>query len=157
MKTALVCIAATALTVFAAASKAPVERSDSEITRVFKEKLAKSKLAVNGFAISVKNGVATLTGRTDIVQHKGTATRMAKSAGAREVRNQIEVSATARRKAADQLAGGAAHRAADKTKPPVEASPGAAKPASAAPATPAAAAETPLAPPPVRRAVIKHQ
>jgi hypothetical protein len=68
-----------------------------------KARLAKSKLAANKFTFRVQNGVVTWNGKTDVIQHKGTATRMAKSAGARSVVNQIEISEAARRKAAERL------------------------------------------------------
>ena len=41
----------------------------------------------------VKNGIATWTGGTSVMQHKGAATRMAKTAGATQVVNNIKVSA----------------------------------------------------------------
>jgi hypothetical protein len=56
--------------------------------------------------VRVQGGVATLEGRTDVLQHKGTATRLAKAAGARRVVNRIEVSDAARRKASANLAQG---------------------------------------------------
>lgn len=78
--------------------------ADAEIERTFKAKLAKSKVGVNDIQIRVANGIATLEGRVNVVQHKGTATRMAKSAGARQVVNNIKVSEAARQKAGQQLA-----------------------------------------------------
>jgi hypothetical protein len=66
-------------------------------------KLAKSKIHTDGFQVHVQGGVATLQGRTDVVQHKGVATRFAKSAGAIAVNNQIQVSEAARQKAAASL------------------------------------------------------
>ena len=35
---------------------------------------------------------ARITGKTDVMQHKGVATRLARSAGAKEVKNEVEVS-----------------------------------------------------------------
>ena len=46
----------------------------------------------------------TLTGTTDVIQHKGTATRIAKVAGARSVDNKIKISDAARQKSAQNLA-----------------------------------------------------
>jgi osmotically-inducible protein OsmY len=80
--------------------------SDAEIEKDFRARLAKSKLAAGKFTIRVQGGVATLEGRTDVVQHKGTATRMAKSAGARAVNNRIEISDAARARAEANLAKG---------------------------------------------------
>jgi hypothetical protein len=78
--------------------------SDAEIERTFKAKLAKSKVAVNDLQIRVSNGIATLEGRVNVIQHKGAATRMAKSSGARAVINNIKVSEAARQKAGQQMA-----------------------------------------------------
>lgn len=54
----------------------------------------------------VQGGVATLEGHTDVLQHKGTATRLAKAMGAKQVVNRIEISDAAREKAAGNLAQG---------------------------------------------------
>ena len=51
----------------------------------------------------MQGGVATLEGKTDVVQHKGSATRMAKAAGAIAVNNRIQVSDAAKQKSADNL------------------------------------------------------
>jgi hypothetical protein len=80
--------------------------SDAEIEKDFRARLAKSKLAADKFTIRAPGGAATLEGRTDVVQHKGAATRMAKSAGARAVNNRIEISGAARAKAQENLAKG---------------------------------------------------
>jgi hypothetical protein len=50
--------------------------------------------------------VATIEGRTDVIQHKGTATRLAKSMGAVRVVNRVEISPEARAKASVSLAKG---------------------------------------------------
>ena len=55
--------------------------------------------------VEVKDGVVTFSGKTNVVQHKGTATRMARAAGAVAVNNLIEVSDAARAKAAARLHG----------------------------------------------------
>src|ERR1700723_567790 len=66
--------------------------SDAEIEATIKAKLAKSKIGQEGFQVHVKDRVATWTGTTSVMQHKGAATRMAKSAGAIQVLNNIKVS-----------------------------------------------------------------
>ncbi len=70
--------------------------SDSEIEQKIKTKLAKSKIGKDGFVPKVKGGVVTWTGRTSVPQHKGAATRMAKSAGAVRVVNNIEIAGGAK-------------------------------------------------------------
>ena len=80
--------------------------SDTQIEQSIRQRFAASKIARNGFRARVQGGVATLEGRTDIVQHKGTATRLAKAAGATRVVNRIEVSPAAREQAAKNLAKG---------------------------------------------------
>jgi osmotically-inducible protein OsmY len=79
--------------------------SDPEIEATIKAKLAKSKIGKDGFQVHVKNGIATWTGSTTIMQHKGAATRMAKTAGAVQVVNNIKVSDDAKAKAAGNLTG----------------------------------------------------
>jgi hypothetical protein len=66
--------------------------SDEEIEATIKAKLAKSKIGKDGLQVHVKNGIATWTGSTTVMQHKGAATRMAKTAGATQVVNNIKVS-----------------------------------------------------------------
>ena len=79
-------------------------QSDAQIEAAIRAKLAKSpKLGPEKFQVHVQGGVATLEGKTDVVQHKGTATRMAKSAGALAVNNHIQVSDAAKQKAAGNL------------------------------------------------------
>lgn len=80
--------------------------SDAELERAIRERLARSRCAVDKFTVRVQGGVATLEGKTDVMQRKGAATRMAKSAGARKVVNRIEISEAARQKASDRLAKG---------------------------------------------------
>lgn len=78
--------------------------SDAQIEAAIRAKLAKSpKLGPEKFQVHVQGGIATLEGRTDVVQHKGTATRMAKSAGALAVNNHIQISDAAKEKAAANL------------------------------------------------------
>ena len=79
--------------------------SDAEIEATIKAKLAKSKIGKDGFQVHVKNRVATWTGSTNVMQHKGAATRMAKTAGAIQVINNIKISEQGLENAADNLAG----------------------------------------------------
>lgn len=72
------------------------EMSDMALERAITQRFAKSAIASNGFTVSVSGGVATLRGIAQVAQHKGVATRLARSAGARQVRNQIELGAPAR-------------------------------------------------------------
>ena len=65
--------------------------SDAEIEQKIRTKLEKSKIGKDGFVAHVKGGVVTWEGRTAVPQHKGAATRMAKSAGAVRVVNNIRV------------------------------------------------------------------
>ena len=81
--------------------------SDSALEAKIRAKFAASKISVDKFQVSVQGGVATITGHTDIVQHTGTATRLAKTAGATQVVNKIEVSQAAKDKAAANLSTGA--------------------------------------------------
>jgi hypothetical protein len=80
--------------------------NDAAIEKVIRAKLAASKISKNKFEVHVQGGVATLTGRTDVLQHKGTATRLAKNGGASQVVNRIEVSEAAKEKAASNLDAG---------------------------------------------------
>jgi len=70
--------------------------SDAELESAIRRRFEHSKIGANGFSVRVHNGVAILEGRTDVPQHKGTATRLARNAGARRVDNRIEVSREAR-------------------------------------------------------------
>ena len=66
--------------------------SDNEIEQKLRTKLAKSKIGQDGFVPKVHGGVVTWEGRTNVPQHKGAATRMAKSSGAVRVINNIQIS-----------------------------------------------------------------
>lgn len=79
--------------------------SDAEIEATIKAKLAKSKIGKEGFQVHIKDGVATWTGTTSVMQHKGAATRMAKAAGAIRVVNNIKVSEQEAAKATGNLTG----------------------------------------------------
>lgn len=85
-----------------AASRAAI-RSDVEIERDIRARFAKSKIGVEKYTVRVQGGVATIEGKTDVVQHKGVATRLAKSGGAIAVQNHIQISEAAREKAAANL------------------------------------------------------
>jgi len=77
---------------------------DAQIERNIKAKLAKSKMnATEHFTVSVHNGTAVLEGKTNVIQHKGVATRLAKGGGASSVQNNIQVSDAAKAKAAANL------------------------------------------------------
>lgn len=95
----------------ATAVRAP---GDAQIERTLKAKLAKSKLAADHFTFSVVKGVATIEGSTNVMQHKGAMTRMARTSGATIVHNNIRISDAAKAKA---TAGFAKGRTA--AKPPV--------------------------------------
>jgi osmotically-inducible protein OsmY len=90
----------------AAQRAAPPAPTDQQVEKAIAERFARSKIARNHFQVRVQGGVATLTGKTDVLQHKGVATRLAKTSGARQVVNRIEVSEAARQKAAANLAQG---------------------------------------------------
>lgn len=77
---------------------------DAQIERNIRAKFTKSKINVEHFTVSVQNGIATISGKTDVIQHKGVATRLAKTGGALAVKNNIQVSDEARAKAAAKLA-----------------------------------------------------
>jgi osmotically-inducible protein OsmY len=89
-----------------AARPAAPAMSDAQVEAAIRAKFAKSKIDEDRFQVHVQGGIATLEGRTDVVQHKGTATRMAKTAGAVAVNNHIQVSDAAKRKSAANLAEG---------------------------------------------------
>ncbi len=69
-----------------------VARPDSQIDATIRTKLAKSKIGKDGFHFHVQHGVVTWEGTTNVIQHKGSATRMAKAAGATQVINNIQIS-----------------------------------------------------------------
>jgi hypothetical protein len=80
-----------------------VSPPDAQIEHIIQQKFAKSKINADHFMVSVRGGVATITGSTNVMQHKGVATRLARSSGATVVKNQIVVSDAAKAKAAAQL------------------------------------------------------
>ena len=78
-------------------------QEDKVIEAAIRAKLAKSKVGKDGFKVRVQGGVATWEGTTEVIQHKGAATRMAKTAGAKLVVNNIKIGDAAKQKAADNL------------------------------------------------------
>jgi hypothetical protein len=92
-----------------APTKAPARqalKSDALIEATIRAKFAKSKINAEKFQVHVQGGVATIEGKTNVIQHKGTATRMAKAAGAIAVNNHVEISEAAKEKAANNLSQG---------------------------------------------------
>jgi hypothetical protein len=93
----------------ASASATPVAppasgaQQDKVIEQAIRAKLATSKIGKDGFTVRVQGGIAYWDGSTNVVQHKGSATRMAKAAGAKAVVNNIKVSDAAKAKAAENL------------------------------------------------------
>jgi hypothetical protein len=77
--------------------------SDVRLEAAIRAKFAKSKINADKFQVHVQGGVATIEGRTDVTQHKGVATRLAKTGGALGVNNHIQVSDAAKEKAAANL------------------------------------------------------
>ncbi len=88
-----------------AGKKTPVrpKLTDAQLEAAIRAKFAKSKINADKFTVKVQGGIATIEGKTDVVQHKGTATRMAKTAGASAVNNRVQVSDAAKQKAAGNL------------------------------------------------------
>ncbi len=87
----------------AAANRPTPKLTDAQMEAAIRAKFAKSKVGAEKFQVHVQGGVATIEGRTDVIQHKGSATRMAKTAGAVSVNNQVQVSDAARQKSAANL------------------------------------------------------
>ncbi len=88
---------------------APSQHSASDdvaVERAIRARLARSKISTDKFEVHVQGGIATITGRTNVMQHKGTATRLAKNAGAKQVVNKVEISDEAKEKAASNLSSG---------------------------------------------------
>jgi osmotically-inducible protein OsmY len=84
----------------AVAAKLP----DAQIERNIRAKFLKSKINADHFTVTVQNGIATIEGKTNVIQHKGVATRLARTGGAQAVQNRIQISEEARAKAAAKLA-----------------------------------------------------
>lgn len=68
---------------------------DQQIEQEIRTRLAKSVIGKDNFKVRVQEGVAYWEGSTTVAQRKGAATRMAKSAGARSVVNNIVVRSAA--------------------------------------------------------------
>jgi len=106
---AAVCLcAAPSVAMPPATSHTPTTRSgttpsDAQIEATIRTKLAKSKIGKDGFRFKVSRGVVTWEGTTSVIQHKGSATRMARTAGAAQVINNIQVSDSAKAKAGANL------------------------------------------------------
>jgi len=87
-----------------ATTTAQPRMSDAQLEADIRARLAKSqKISQDHFQVHVQGGVATIEGKTGVVQHKGSATRMAKAAGALAVNNRIQVSDAAKEKAEANL------------------------------------------------------
>ncbi len=90
-----------------AAAVAPqASMPDAQLEKAIRARFAASKISTHHFEVHVQGGVATIEGKTDVLQHKGTATRLAKSCGAVKVVNKVAVSQAAKDKAAKNLASG---------------------------------------------------
>jgi len=89
-----------------AAIAKPATMPDAQLEKAIRARFAASKISTHHFQVHVQGGVATLEGQTDVLQHKGTATRLAKNSGAIKVVNHIAVSQAAKDKAAKNLAAG---------------------------------------------------
>lgn len=86
--------------------KPPPNLPDPQLEAAIRAKFARSKINADKFTVRVSGGTATIEGKTGIVQHKGTATRMARTAGARQVINKVQVSEAAKARARENLASG---------------------------------------------------
>ncbi len=71
--------------------------TDAQIDSAIKVKLARSKIGQEGFKVRVQGGIVYWEGTTGVIQRKGAATRMARTAGARAVVNNIKISEDGRR------------------------------------------------------------
>jgi hypothetical protein len=82
----------------------PTRIPDGQVERNIRAKFAKSKINAEHFTVTVQNGVASIEGKTNVIQHKGVATRLARTGGAMAVQNHIVISDAAKAKAAAKLA-----------------------------------------------------
>jgi hypothetical protein len=80
--------------------------SDAQIQANIQARLAKSKIGKNGFKFNTSGGITTIEGKANVIQHKGSATRIAKTSGARAVVNKIVVSEEAKEAARAKLDSG---------------------------------------------------
>jgi pyruvate/2-oxoglutarate dehydrogenase complex dihydrolipoamide acyltransferase (E2) component len=90
----------------AAKTQKQAAQPDALLEAAIRAKFAKSKIDAEKFQVHVQGGVATIEGKTDVLQHKGVATRLAKSAGAVAVNNHVQSSDAAKQKAVANLATG---------------------------------------------------
>lgn len=97
--------AAPAAKATAAKAASPV-LADPQLEQAIRARFAKSKIHEEKFQVHVQNGVATIEGKTKVIQRKATATRLARLAGARKVKNLIEVDEAARQAAVGNLQNG---------------------------------------------------
>jgi hypothetical protein len=86
----------------APAKKTAPKLSDAQLEAAIRTKFAKSKSSAT-FTVRVQGGVAHIEGKTDVIQRKAAATRMARTAGAVAVDNKVQVSEAARARAAGNL------------------------------------------------------
>jgi hypothetical protein len=100
----LIGLAASGQTPARQGAKPPV--TDASLENAIRQRFAGSKCAEDKFTVRVQGGVATVEGKTNVVQRKAAATRMAKAAGAKQVINKVEVSEAARQQASASLATG---------------------------------------------------
>ncbi|MBV9406249.1 MAG: BON domain-containing protein [Acidobacteriaceae bacterium] len=90
-------------TTHTATAQHAIAATDAQIDATLRAKLAKSKIGKDGFRFRVQHGVVTWEGTTSVVQHKGSATRMARASGAVQVVNNIQVTADGKAKATSSL------------------------------------------------------
>ncbi len=86
-----VCIPSRAATSTSKPTQTSVRIDDSQLESNIRTKLAKSKIGKDGFRFKVSRGIVTWEGSTLVPQHKGAATRMARTSGAVQVINNIQV------------------------------------------------------------------
>jgi osmotically-inducible protein OsmY len=94
---------ASSILAFGAVVPKQAPANDAVVEAAIRAKFTKSKINEEHFKVTVRSGVALLEGKTSIPQRKGVATRLAKTGGAREVVNKIEVSEAARKQMTDRL------------------------------------------------------
>lgn len=145
----------TSLLAFGATVTKSAAPADGVIEANIRAKFAKSKINEEHFKVTVKGGVALLEGATSVPQRKGVATRLAKTGGAREVVNKIEVSEAARRQMTERLQKARESKAAS-PKPASETKAAPKVTSSAEPKEVPVATESSTALPPLKRMQIKR-
>jgi osmotically-inducible protein OsmY len=100
------CLAQPAAKPVAVKKAAATAQTDAQLEKAIRARFADSKINEDKFEVHVQGGRATITGNTNVLQHKGTATRLAHAMGATDVVNNIEPSDAAREKAAANLTKG---------------------------------------------------